>query len=98
MPPPDSDVVARAIEVLGHELLSLGVVGAHDPRFLAPDPTNRAFDMYVGMADAGDLPIRVHVGVRSEGLDDAIARGLPQRPGPRRRRARSAPAGSRWAG
>lgn len=76
VPPPDSDVVALAIEALGHELLSLGVVGAHDPRFLAPDPTNRAFDMYVGMADAGDLPIRVHVGVRSEGLDDAIARGF----------------------
>jgi predicted amidohydrolase YtcJ len=76
VPPPDSDVVARAIQVLGHELLALGVVGAHDPRFLAPDPTNRAFDMYVGMADAGDLPIRVHVGVRSEGLDDAIGRGF----------------------
>lgn len=76
VPPPDSDVVARAIQALGQELLSLGVVGAHDPRFLAPDPTNRAFDMYVGMADAGDLPIRVHVGVRSEGLDDAIARGV----------------------
>ncbi|MBI2781741.1 MAG: amidohydrolase [Chloroflexi bacterium] len=76
VPPPDSAVVARAIEALGQELLGLGVVGAHDPRFLAPDPTNRAFDMYVGMADAGDLPIRVHVGVRSEGLDDAIARGF----------------------
>ncbi len=76
VPPPDSDTVATAIELLGHELLSLGVVGAHDPRFLAPDPTNRAFDMYAGMADAGDLPIRVHVGVRSEGLDDAIARGF----------------------
>ena len=76
VPPPDSDTVAAAIELLGHELLSLGVVGAHDPRFLAPDPTNRAFDMYAGMADAGDLPIRVHVGVRSEGLDDAIARGF----------------------
>lgn len=76
VPPPDSDTVATAIERLGHELLSLGVVGAHDPRFLAPDPTNRAFDMYAGMADAGDLPIRVHVGVRSEGLDDAIARGF----------------------
>ena len=76
IPPPDSDVVARAIQALGRELLALGVVGAHDPRFLAPDPTNRAFDMYVGMASAGDLPIRVHVGVRAEGLDDAIARGF----------------------
>jgi predicted amidohydrolase YtcJ len=76
VPAPDSDTVARAIELLGQELLGLGVVGAHDPRFLAPDPSNRAFDMYAAMADAGDLPIRVHVGVRSEGLDDAIARGF----------------------
>jgi predicted amidohydrolase YtcJ len=76
VPAPDSDTVARAIETLGLELLRLGVVGAHDPRYLAPDPANRAFDMYIGMADSGDLPIRVHVGVRAEGLDDAIARGF----------------------
>ena len=76
VPAPDSGVVARAIVDLGHELLSLGVVGGHDPRFLAPDPTNRAFDMYVGMAEAGELPLRVHVGVRAEGLDDAIKRGF----------------------
>lgn len=76
VPPPDPAVVARAIEALGQELLALGVVGAHDPRFLAPDPSNQAFDMYAAMADAGDLPIRVHVGVRAEGLDDAIARGF----------------------
>ena len=76
VPAPDSGVVARAIVDLGHELLSLGVVGGHDPRFLAPDPTNRAFDMYVGMAEAGELPLRIHVGVRAEGLDDAIKRGF----------------------
>jgi predicted amidohydrolase YtcJ len=76
IPPPDSAVVARAIQELGRELLALGVVGAHDPRFLAPDPTNQAFDMYMALAEDGDLPIRVHVGVRAEGLGDAIARGF----------------------
>jgi predicted amidohydrolase YtcJ len=76
IPAPDSAVVARAIQELGRELLALGVVGAHDPRFLAPDPTNQAFDMYMALAEDGDLPIRVHVGVRAEGLDDAIARGF----------------------
>jgi predicted amidohydrolase YtcJ len=76
IPPPDSAVVARAIQELGRDLLALGVVGAHDPRFLAPDPTNQAFDMYIALAEDGDLPIRVHVGVRAEGLDDAIARGF----------------------
>jgi len=76
VPLPDDDLVAAAIRDLGGELLALGVVGAHDPRFLAPDPTNRAFDMYAALADAGELPIRVHVGVRAEGLDDAIGRGV----------------------
>ena len=75
VPLPDDEHVANAVRDLGRELLAVGVVGAHDPRFLAPDPTNRAFDMYARLADAGELPIRVHVGVRSEGLDDAIARG-----------------------
>lgn len=76
IPLPEADGVGRAIQALGHELLALGVVGAHDPRFLAPDPTNQAFDIYTSLVDAGDLPIRVHVGVRAEGLDDAIARGF----------------------
>ncbi|MES1239338.1 MAG: amidohydrolase family protein, partial [Chloroflexota bacterium] len=75
VPPPAEADVAAAVKALGLELLKLGVVGAHDPRFLAPDPTNRAFDMFQRLADAGELPFRVHVGVRSEGLDDAIARG-----------------------
>ncbi len=75
LPAVDTAAVGRAIQLLGREMLALGVVGAHDPRVLAPDPRNEAFDMYIGLADAGDLPVRVHVGVRAEGLDDAIARG-----------------------
>jgi len=75
VPPPAEADVAAAVQALGGELLALGVVGAHDPRFLAPDPTNTAFDMFQRLADAGDLPFRIHVGVRQEGLDDAIARG-----------------------
>jgi predicted amidohydrolase YtcJ len=76
IPLPDPDTVGRAVVSLGRRLLELGVVGAHDPRYLAPDPSNEAFDMYLGLADRGDLQVRVHVGVRSEGLDDAIARGF----------------------
>src|SRR5439155_1180823 len=49
-------------------------IAAGAPR--VPDPANRAFDMYIGLAEDGDLPIRVHVGVRAEGLDDAIKRGF----------------------
>ena len=76
IPPPDADTMRRTILSLGRELLALGVVGAHDPRHLLPDPTNRAFDVYADLDAAGELPIRVHAGVRQEGLDDAIARGL----------------------
>lgn len=76
IPAAEPALVGRAITALGRQLLALGVVGAHDPRYLAPDPHNRAYDTYIALADAGDLPIRVHVGVRSEGLDDTIARGF----------------------
>ncbi|HUQ43496.1 MAG TPA: amidohydrolase [Candidatus Limnocylindria bacterium] len=76
IPLPSNETVGRAVQELGRRLLELGVVGAHDPRFLAPDPTNTAFDMFTELAERGDLPIRVHVGVRAEGLDDAIARGF----------------------
>ena len=76
VPATDPETVGRAIMRLGRELVALGVVGAHDPRYLAPDPSNRAYDTYISLAAAGELPIRVHVGVRSEGLDDTIARGF----------------------
>jgi predicted amidohydrolase YtcJ len=76
IPAPEPDAVGRAVTTLGRKLLELGVVGAHDPRYLAPDPANRAYDMYIALADADHLPIRVHVGVRAEGLDDTIARGF----------------------
>ena len=76
IPAPDEDTLRRTVVDLGRELLALGVVGAHDPRHLLPDPANRAFDLFADLDAAGELPIRVHVGVRSEGLDDAIARGL----------------------
>jgi predicted amidohydrolase YtcJ len=75
LPMPRADEVARTVKALGRRLLDLGVVGAHDPRYLAPDPTNTAYEMFQGLADAGELPFRVHVGVRQEGLDDAIERG-----------------------
>ena len=76
IPPPDDETLRRTVAQLGRELLALGVVGAHDPRHLLPDPANRAFDLFTSLEAAGELPVRVHVGVRAEGLDDAIARGL----------------------
>ena len=76
VPPPDDETSKRALRAFGRELLALGVAGAHDPGSLAPDATGRALDVYLALAEAGELPVRVHAAVRSDGLDDAIARGL----------------------
>lgn len=72
IPPPQPEAVARAVRTYARELLALGVVGVHDPGSLALDPTNRAHAVYVGLAEAGGLPIRVHACVRADGLDHAI--------------------------
>jgi predicted amidohydrolase YtcJ len=76
VPPPDDETAKRALRAFGRELLALGVAAAHDPGSLAPDATGRALDLYLALAEAGELPVRVHAAVRSDGLDDAIARGL----------------------
>jgi len=76
VPPPDAETAKRALRAFGRELLALGVAAAHDPGSLAPDAGGRALDVYTELAEAGDLPVRVHAAVRSDGLDDAIARGL----------------------
>jgi predicted amidohydrolase YtcJ len=76
VPPPDAETARRALRSFGRELLALGVAGAHDPGSLAPDATGRALDVYTELAEAGELPVRVHAAVRSDGLDDAIVRGL----------------------
>jgi predicted amidohydrolase YtcJ len=76
VPPPDDETSKRALRAFGRELLSLGVAGAHDPATLGPDAEGRALDVYIALAEAGELPVRVHASVRSDGLDNAIARGL----------------------
>lgn len=75
--PESSPADLRAmLRALGHRLIALGVVGVHDPGNVSPDAKLGAFDIYAAMADAGELPIRVHACLRSEGLDLAAARGL----------------------
>ncbi len=77
VPPPAQDVLAAAIEAIGRELVSLGVVACHDPGGVAPDP-DLTYDIpvYIRLAEAGDLPVRVHACVRDDALEAAIARGL----------------------
>jgi predicted amidohydrolase YtcJ len=57
--------------------VALGVVAAHDPGLLRPDPLlDAAHVAYGTLADAGRLPIRVLASLRAEALDGAIGRGV----------------------
>ena len=59
------------------ELVALGVVAAHDPGLLRPDPLlDAAHAAYGALADAGRLPIRVFASLRAEALEGAIRRGV----------------------
>jgi hypothetical protein len=74
--PPVEATLERAIAAQADELLSLGVVGVHDPGSLSPDPELRGLDRLARLSDRGALRLRVHASVRGEGLALAIERGL----------------------
>jgi len=73
---PAEDLEAGLVAV-GRELLSLGVVAAHDPGRLAPDPDlSWSFPAFRHLADTGRLPVRVHASLRDDGLEYAVTHGL----------------------
>ncbi len=76
-PQPDQAELERGIATVGAELLAMGLVACHDPGALAPDP-DLAFShpAYTHLAETGRLPVRVHVSLRDDALETAIARGL----------------------
>jgi predicted amidohydrolase YtcJ len=76
VPPPNPEALRSAIRSIGRDFLSVGVIGVHELGTLFPDTSNEALDVYATLAAAGELPIRVHAGVRADGLDNAIERGL----------------------
>ncbi|HXI44665.1 MAG TPA: amidohydrolase [Candidatus Acidoferrales bacterium] len=76
IPPATEVTLERAIGAMGRSLLSLGVVGVHDPGFLIPDAELRMHAMLGRMADRGTLPIRVHAGIRADALETALERGV----------------------
>jgi predicted amidohydrolase YtcJ len=75
-PPPTPEMLRRAIRSIGRSCLELGVVGVHELGTLFPDTANGALNVYASLADAGELQIRVHAGVRADGLENALERGL----------------------
>jgi hypothetical protein len=76
IPPTDAETMRRAIGALGQELLGLGVVGAHDPAALELDAENRMLDVYIALAEADELPVRIRACVRADSLENAIGRGF----------------------
>ncbi|MBI3750999.1 MAG: amidohydrolase [Chloroflexi bacterium] len=76
IPAPTEATLERALVSIGRSLLSLGVVGVHDPGFLIPGHSLRLHALLGSLADRGTLPIRVHAGIRSDTLDDALAAGF----------------------
>lgn len=76
VPPPDEATLTRTLQGFGRQMLSLGLVGVHDPGNVSPDVELLAFDAYARLADAGELPVRVHASLRPESLGRAIERGI----------------------
>ncbi|HSL97826.1 MAG TPA: amidohydrolase [Candidatus Deferrimicrobiaceae bacterium] len=74
--PPDEATLERGIVALGDELLSLGVVGVHDPGSLSADPELRGLERLAHVSERDALRLRVHASVRSDGLETAIERDL----------------------
>ena len=75
--PPTGDDVASALEPMIRELVSLGVVAAHDPGGLSERADLRGpFEAYRSLAADGRLGMRVHACVRPEQLDVAGEQGL----------------------
>jgi predicted amidohydrolase YtcJ len=71
-----AELEARIITV-AHELVSLGIVAVHDPGGLVPEPDlDWSFPAYTHLSESGRLPLRVHVAMRDDALDAAIAAGL----------------------
>ncbi|MEO8468902.1 MAG: amidohydrolase [Chloroflexota bacterium] len=76
VPAPDEATLTRTLQKFGRQMLSLGLVGVHDPGNVSPDVELLAFDAYGRLADSGDLPVRVHASLRPESLERAIERGI----------------------
>lgn len=69
--------LAAAIEAVGRDLVSMGLVAVHDPGAVVPDPDlTFSYPAYAALSDGGRLPLRVHACLRDDGLETATAGGL----------------------
>lgn len=77
-PPPEDEVVEAMVEGFG-VLHSLGLTGVHDHRIMGGQDGPPAFRAYQRMQRAGELGVRLWMGIPGERLSEAIALGM--RPG-----------------
>jgi predicted amidohydrolase YtcJ len=77
IPPMSTEDLEAAIAAVAHELVSVGVVAAHDPGGMTPDPDlGWSFPAYARLSERGRLPVRVLASIRADGLATALAGGL----------------------
>jgi predicted amidohydrolase YtcJ len=77
IPAPTVEALELEVPSLARELLELGIAAVHDPGSLLPDPhLERAIVAFGHLSDRGELPIRVHLSIRRDGLAAARSRSL----------------------
>jgi predicted amidohydrolase YtcJ len=77
IPPMAQADLEAAIIAVSLELLSLGIVAAHDPGGLVPDPElGWSYPAYARLSETRRLPLRVTASLRDDALDTALAGGL----------------------
>jgi predicted amidohydrolase YtcJ len=74
IPPISQADLEAAIIAVSLDLLALGVVAAHDPGGLAPDPDlGWSYPAYAHLSEIGRLPVRVVASLRADALETALA-------------------------
>jgi hypothetical protein len=77
VPPMAQADLEAALIAVSLELLSLGIVEAHDPGGLAPDPDLAwSYPAYARLSETSRLPLRVMASLRDDALGTALAGGL----------------------
>jgi predicted amidohydrolase YtcJ len=74
-PPPEEEFVQAMREDFG-VLHRLGLTGVHDHRIMGGADGPPAFHAYQRLQAAGELPLRLWMGIAGERLDEAVALGL----------------------
>ncbi|MEA3376640.1 MAG: amidohydrolase [Chloroflexota bacterium] len=86
VPPPSEDEVVEAVREALDVLHRLGLTGVHDHRIMGGGDGQSAFRAYQHLHRAGELALRLWMGIPGERLDEAVALGLRTGFGDRRLR------------